>query len=156
MFNVGCCGIWMKNPLPYWLLYVTRWVFCTNPSDRVLDIPFGLYKKYLIIQEVHQYYWYMLHLNYNGHIYILSGSSVIFDRYLPLMKVLHVDWLSRRHQFYSIPDSSGASRILSPTQIMLVLRLLCENSSWYSSVLDCICKNSCDEVLHNMSTGDGR
>ena len=34
----------MKNEFQYWLLYVNIWCFCTNPSDRILTIRFGLYQ----------------------------------------------------------------------------------------------------------------
>ena len=58
-----------------------------------------------------------------------SVSSLMFDRYLPLMKSLQVDWLLRRHQFSSIPDSAAESRMLSLTCIMLALRFFCGNYS---------------------------
>ena len=44
ILNVGCCGIWTTNSFPYLLLYFDRWCLCTNPSDRMLTIPFGLYQ----------------------------------------------------------------------------------------------------------------
>ena len=44
IFNVGHCGIWMKNEFPSRLLSVTGWCLCTNPGDRIWDIPFGLYQ----------------------------------------------------------------------------------------------------------------
>ena len=52
-------------------------------------------------------------------IYFPSGASLIFERYFTLMNALHVNWLSRRHQFSSIPASAAAARMVSPTCIML-------------------------------------
>ena len=90
------------------------------------------------------------------HRYFPSGASMMLYIYFPFMKVLHVDWFPRRHQFSSIHDSAAAYRILSPEQIMLALCLLHEKNSWTSFFMGSICKNSCDEVWKNMSTGDSR
>ena len=46
---------------------------------------------------------------------IISGIWELF----PLMNALHVDWLSRRHKFSSIPASVAADRMVSPTCIIL-------------------------------------
>ena len=70
----------------------------------------------------------------------------MFDRYFSLMKVLHVDLLTIRHQFSPIPDSAAAARIVSPTRIMLVLPLLLDNAYFTLSVTGSVCKTSCDEV----------
>ena len=51
--------------------------------------------------------------------YFPSGASLMFERYFPLINTLHVDWLSRRHQFSSITASAAAARMVSPTCIML-------------------------------------
>ena len=74
----------------------------------------------------------------------------MFDRYLPLIKALHVNWLSRRHQFSPIPDSNVSARMASSTCIILKLLLLCDNDYWDSSVLDSIWNTACDEVWQNM------
>ena len=63
------------------------------------------------------------------HRYFISGASVMFDRYFPFMKALHVYLSSRRHQFSSILDSDAAARVVSTKRIMLTLNLLCENTS---------------------------
>ena len=78
----------------------------------------------------------------------------MFDRYLKLIKAFHVDWFSIKHQCSSIPASSAASRMIYPEHIMLVLRLLCENTSCTLYVMSYICNNSCDEVCQNMSPVD--
>ena len=70
----------------------------------------------------------------------------MFDGYSPLMKLFHVVWLSRRYQLLSITDSTSATRMVSPTSIMLELLLLYKNTSWDLSVMGSICKNSCGEV----------
>ena len=49
---------------------------------------------------------------------------MMFDIYFPLMKVFHVDLLLTRHHFSSIPDSTAAASMVSPTRIMLELCLL--------------------------------
>ena len=80
----------------------------------------------------------------------------MFDRYFPLMKALHVDLLSRRHQFSSFTDSVSAARMVSPTRIMLVFPLLCNNASLVLSVTGSFYKTYFDEVWHNIIPGDGR
>ena len=80
----------------------------------------------------------------------------MFDRYFPLMKALHVDLLSRRHQFSSSTDSVSAARMVSPTRIMLVFPLLCNNASLVLSVTGSFYKTYSDEVWHNIIPGDGR
>ena len=72
------------------------------------------------------------------------------------MKVLHVDLLSRRNQFSSIPASTVAYRMVSIIHIMLALHLLHENISLDSSVMGYISKTSFDKVWKNISPGDGR
>ena len=62
--------------------------------------------------------------------YFPSGSSLMFDMYLPLMKTLHVYLLSIRHQFSSMLSSASAARVVSPTRIMLQLRSSCDNDYW--------------------------
>ena len=79
----------------------------------------------------------------------------MFDIYFTFMKALHVYLLSRRHQFQSILASTAESRMVSPTKIMLALRLLRKNNYWTLSVMGSIFKTSCDEVWKNMSPGDG-
>ena len=69
------------------------------------------------------------------------------------MKVFHVDWLSRRHQFSSIPYYPAADRTVSPTRIMLLVCLLCKNNYCTLSVMGYIWKTSCDESWKNMSPG---
>ena len=76
-------------------------------------------------------------------------SSMIFERYFLLMNALHVDWLSRRHQFSSIPASAAAARMVLPTCIMMefpYLTLLLIGSFY---------RNSCVEVWQNMRPGVG-
>ena len=51
--------------------------------------------------------------------YFPSGASLMFESYFPLINALHVDWLSRRHQFSSIPASAAAAWMVSPTCIIL-------------------------------------
>ena len=88
--------------------------------------------------------------------YFPSGESTMFDRYLPLVKALHVDWLLRRYHFLSIPASDTSSTMVSTTHIMLALHLLCNNTPWALYVMGSICKTSCDVVSQNMSPGYGR
>ena len=80
----------------------------------------------------------------------------MFEKYFPFMNTFHVDWLSIRHQFLSMSDSTAVYRMVSPTYIILELSLFHKNTSWDLSVMGSICKNSCDEVYKNMSSGDGR
>ena len=68
------------------------------------------------------------------------------DRYFPLMKILYIDLLSRRHQFFSILDSDASVRMISPKHITVELHLLQENTSLVSSVMSTICETSCVEV----------
>ena len=42
---------------------------------------------------------------------------MMFDRYLPLTKALHVEWISRRNQFSPIPAFEASSRMVSPTSL---------------------------------------
>ena len=51
--------------------------------------------------------------------YFTSGSSLIFEMHFLLINELHVDWLSRRHKFSSIPASAAAARMVSTTCIIL-------------------------------------
>ena len=88
--------------------------------------------------------------------YFPAGAFLVFDKYLPLMKALHVDLLSRRHQFSSITDSDATARMVSFTCITLVLPLLCDNAYLILSVILSVCKNSCDEVWQNTSPRDRR
>ena len=109
-----------KNPFPYWLLYVTIWYFCTNKSASMLAIPFGLYQtrfEYPVHSPIMLVYVTPT-LQWTCR-YCPSGASMMFARYFLWTKALHVDWLSRRHQFSSIPDSSASARMLSPTYIKL-------------------------------------
>ena len=71
---------------------------------------------------------------------------MIFDRYFTLIKAFYIDLFSISHPFLPIPDSSAAYRMLSPTSINLVLRLLCKNASLILSVVVSVCKTSCDNV----------
>ena len=75
----------------------------------------------------------------------------MIDRYFPLVKALHSDLLSIRNQFSSIPDSDAASRMLSPTRIMLAFRLLCETLS----VMGSIYKTDFDKFCQNVGPLDG-
>ena len=147
--------MWMTNSFPYLLLYFTRWCFFTNPSDRVLAIPFKLYQTvfgypgratilFLYAIPMLQWTWR----------YLPSGSYLMFNRYLLLIKALHINWLSTRHPFSSILASGDADKMVSPTRIMLSLRLFCGHYSWYYYTLDSIRKTACDEVWHNMSPVD--
>ena len=77
----------------------------------------------------------------------------MFDRYLPLMKALNVDWFTRSHQFSPIPASAASARMVSPTRIILALSLLSKNTSRNLSVMGSIWKAFCDEVWKNMSPG---
>ena len=113
----------------------------------ILDTPVGVYQAgfdypgrspFLLVHVSHS-----LHLT---HRYCLSGAFLMFDRFLPLMKAFHFDWLSISHQFSSIMDSSEATRIVSPTRITLDSTLLCENDSLILSVPGSFCKTSCDEI----------
>ena len=87
--------------------------------------------------------------------YCPSGAFLVFYRYFPLMKALHVDWLPRRHQFSSITYPAAASRMVSTTCITLDFCVLCENASLISSVIGSVCNNYCDEVWQHMSPWDG-
>ena len=80
----------------------------------------------------------------------------MFDRYFPLMEEFHIDWLSRIHQFTSILVSAAANSILYPTQIILALSLLRENTYWNLYVMDYIWKTSFDEVWKNTIPVYGR
>ena len=157
IFNVGRCGMRTENSLLYPMLYVTMWCFCTNTGDMMLAIPFGLYQTWFEypgrspILLVHVTPAFKCKRRY-----CLPGTSLIFDRYLTLMKLLQVNWLLSRHKISSIPDYAPSSRMVSPTHIMLELRLLCENYFWDSSVLAYICNNVCDEVWYNMRPEGGR
>ena len=137
LFNVGRCDLQRKNSFPYQLLYITRWWFCTNPSDKMLAIPFGLYQTGFgypqrpSILSVHP----TPALQFK-HRYFLSLASLMFYIYLQLMRALHVDWLSKKYQFWSVLDPSTVDRMLSSTRIMVSLILFCENASWDYSVLD--------------------
>ena len=66
----------------------------------------------------------------------------MFDIYFPFMKVFHVDLLLTRHHFLSIPYSTAAASMVSPTRIMLELCLLRENNYWTLSVMGYIYKTS--------------
>ena len=79
----------------------------------------------------------------------------MFDRYFLLMKVLHVDLFSRRHQFLSIPASAEEARMVSSTCITLALPLLFDNASLVLSVTGSVCKTYFDEVCQSMSQGGG-
>ena len=155
IFNVFCCGLWTTSSFPYWLLYVTRWCFYNNLSDGMLNIPFGLYQKW---------FWYtgkspILFVDVTPALkctcrYFLSGVSLVFGRYLPLMKAFTFNLLSRRHQLSSITDSDATSSMIYPTCIMLALILLCENDSWHLHLLDSIWNTTYDEVWQNRSSVD--
>ena len=80
----------------------------------------------------------------------------MFEKYFPFMKTFHVDWLSIRHQFLSMSDSTAVSRMVSPTRIVLVLHLLHDNTSWDLFLMGSICKTYCYEVWKKMSSGYGR
>ena len=84
-----------------------------------------------------------------AHRYFPSGVSLVFERYFPLMNALHVDWLSRRHQFSSIPASAVSARMVSPTCIILAIPF------FTLLLIGSVCGTSCVEVAHNMSPGDG-
>ena len=83
------------------------------------------------------------------HGYCPLGSYLIFDRYFPLINAFHVDLLSRRHQFSSIPAFAVSSRMVFPTCVIMVLPL------FILLLIGSICGISCVEVLHNMRLGDG-
>ena len=123
------------------------WFFCTNPIDRMLDNPFVLYKTVfgypgrspiLCVYVTPEFQWTCK--------YCTSVLSLMFYRYLKFAKSLRFNCLSRFHQFSSIPASSAASRIVSPTCIILELCFSCGDYFWYSSVMESICKATCDEV----------
>ena len=67
------------------------------------------------------------------------------------MKALHVDLLSRRHQFSSIPAYAAEVRMLFTICNILKFPLLCKNTSLVLLITVSVCKTSCDEVRHNMS-----
>ena len=74
---------------------------------------------------------------------------MIFERYLLLLNVLHVDWLLRWHQFSSILASAAASRMVSPMCIILglpIFKLLLVGS---------VFRTSCVDVWQNISPGNG-
>ena len=70
----------------------------------------------------------------------------MFEKYFPFMKTFHVDWLSIRHQFLSMSDSTAVYRMVSPTRIVLVLHLLHDNTSWDLFLMGYICNTYCYEV----------
>ena len=51
--------------------------------------------------------------------YFPLQASLIFDSYFPLMNALHVNFLSRRHQFSLIKAFTAAARTLLTTHIMM-------------------------------------
>ena len=61
---------------------------------------------------------------------------------------LHLNWLSRRHQFSSIPASTAEVSMVSPTCIMLALPFL------KLFLISSVCVTSCVEVWQNMRPGD--
>ena len=81
--------------------------------------------------------------------YCPPGSSLMFESYFPLINAFHVNWLSRRHQFSSIPASAAASRMVSPTCIMLASTFLT------LLLIDWFCRASWVEVWQNMRSVDG-
>ena len=81
--------------------------------------------------------------------YFPLGASLIFESYFSLMNVLHVDWLSRRHQFSSITASAEADRMVSPTCIILELPFIT------LVLIVSVCGTSCVEVSHKMRPGYG-
>ena len=116
----------------YLLLYFIRWCFCTNLSDSMLDILFGLYQIEFEYPEMSPIL--LVHVTPSLQCtcrYFPSGASQMFDGYFPLMKALHVELFSRRHHFLSIPSSDFISSMVSPTRIMLALSLLHYNSLWF-------------------------
>ena len=130
-----------ENTFPYWLPYVTRCCFCTNHSDKMFAIYLGLYQtgfeypgrsQILLVYVTSSLQW--------ARTYFPSGASLMFDIYLPLTKALHVDWFSRRDHFPAVPASSAADSMVSPTCIMLTLKLFWENNSRVSSMLALIWK----------------
>ena len=158
IINVVSYGLCTTHSFPSWLLYIPWWCFYTNTSDRMLDIPFGFYypgfeypgrSLTLLVYVTPASKW--------THRYYPLGESMMFDRYLLLMKELNVDWLLRSHKFSSLLASAAASsRMVYPTHIMSVLHLLYDNTSWDFSVIVSIWNTSCDEVWQNMSPRDGR
>ena len=83
------------------------------------------------------------------HTYCPLGASLIFESYFLLMNALHVDWLSRRHQFSTIPASDAAARMVLPTCIILASPLP------ILLFTDSVCQTYSVEVCQNMSPGDG-
>ena len=59
---------------------------------------------------------------------------MMFDIYLSLMKELHVNLFSGRHQLLSITAYVAAARMIYPTHIVLALISSCDNISWDSYV----------------------
>ena len=97
-----------------------RVIFWTSPRDRMFAIHLGLYHTgteyprrppILLVCVTLALQW--------TRRYFPSGASLTFERYFPLINALHVDWLSRRHQFSSIPAYAAAARVVFPTCIML-------------------------------------
>ena len=120
--NIECWSLWYVNNK-----FITILNLCTNPSDIMSAITFGLYQTgfeypgrlpILLKCVTHELQW--------TRRYFLSGVFMIFDRYFALMKVLYVDLLSISHPFSSTPDSYAAARKVYPTCITLYLRLLYE------------------------------
>ena len=81
--------------------------------------------------------------------YCPSRESIIFERYFPLINALHVDWLSRRHKFSSIQASAAATRMVSPTCLMLELPLLT------LLLIDSVCWEYWVEFWQKMRSGYG-
>ena len=116
--HLKCWPLWSLDDklIPILAVVGHRGILLTRPRDRMLEIPLVLYH---------------IRLEYPGRSPILlmgvtpalkwtrrycpSVESLIFERYFPLMNVLHVDWLLIRHQFLSITASAEAARMLSPT-----------------------------------------
>ena len=80
--------------------------------------------------------------------YCSLGASLIFEGYFLLINALHVDWLSRRHQFSSIKASAAAPMTVSPTCIIM------ESSFLTLVLIGSVCWTSWVEVWQNMRPWD--
>ena len=72
-----------------------------------------------------------------------------FEMYFLLMKALHVNWLSIRHQFSLITASALASRMVYPMFIMMALPF------FILLLIGSVGVTSCVEFWNNTSLGDG-
>ena len=135
--HLGCCRSQgdFSGPGQGKGYYIFPWVYTVQDQN---------------IRGCHQFCWCMSLLCYNGHIHIVRRENLWYLRgFLLLMNALHINWLSRRHQFSSIPASAAAARMVSSTCIILAPPFL------ILLLVDSVCRTSWVDVWQNMRPWDG-